>query len=867
MKPRPVARCRAGMFALVLALPLSPALPALAAEKAPAGLEEIVVTAQKRDQFLQDVPISVMAYDEKTLDNFIANSIGDIDEFTPNLEVSDGQVTQPSYRIRGIGTGDFGVGLEPAVGVYIDGVYVGRSGASRVAFNDVERVEVLNGPQGTLFGRNAAAGAIQVITHKPVPEEEGWAKATIGNYGKLQVEGVYNLPLSDKVFLRLGALKNDRDGWIHDTGEGPDRGDEHNWSVNGALRWLPREDLDVIFRLEYDDIDQTSTPNSSATLGPRDNGPNYRKVQNDGDTDERRTLFGGSVHLGWDLGETLMTSITAYRGFNSYNRTDIDGSAEKRYFFDDLNDEDNEMFSQELRFESTGDSRLQWTTGVSYSWESAKQEGGVFIGPQTADQLIWDLQIAPLLGLSYEEGVMGGMSVPKFIGRLGGLDAQSCAGSSCVLYPGAGLDFFKNSSLSPFRGLAPDSLSGRELVKQVDYWLDSFKIDGEYRSYAAFGDVSYDLSDMFTLTGGLRYTKDEKEFGRLIRFNPYGVPLAFQEQSLVDADGNYDPANGSVGWYRQDRSWDEVTSRVVLDMHLTDDIMLYASWANGYKSGGFNSAGPTIDEGPLAPETVKNEEAGIKSTFFDNRLRVNGAVYKYTYENLQRQVFIPGECRPGGLGAYEFTSDDVEGSGYELDVTWMVVEGLTVGANTGKIDAEYTRSISKEVVNGVCIDRDRKGAGFAASPSNYNIFANLDLPFSTGGLMSLSVSYSYGKGGPSTGCKYASPEGYLYDLSEDASGVLQVTRQSANGPPLTEAPFSSCPSRADDEYMTARASYVSGSGKWEAAVYAQNLMRPKSVGGPGGLGDSLRTAYWDGTPTYGTPPAPEFYGMELKYSF
>ncbi|MFM7786554.1 MAG: TonB-dependent receptor domain-containing protein, partial [Gammaproteobacteria bacterium] len=314
-------------------------------------------------------------------------------------------------------------------------------------------------------------------------------------------------------------------------------------------------------------------------------------------------------------------------------------------------------------------------------------------------------------------------------------------------------------------------------------------------------------------------------------------------------------------------SWDEVTSRVVLDVHLTEDILLYASWSTGYKSGGYNSAGPTIDEGPLDSETVENLEAGLKSTFLDNRLRINGAIYDYDYDNLQRQIFVPGECRPGGIGAYEFTSDDVEGSGYELDVLFMVMEGLTVGANTGTVDAEYTRSISREVVNGSCIDVDRSGAKFADSPSNYNVFANLDLPVA-GGLLSLSVNYSFSQGGSRTGCKFISPEGYIYNLSEDpATGVLAVTRQSADGPALTTAPFQSCPDSPDDEYMTARAAWSSGDGRWEAAVYAQNLMRPKSVGEPGGLGESLRTGVWDGTPTYGTPPEPEFYGVELRYAF
>jgi iron complex outermembrane recepter protein len=750
------------------------------------ALEEVVVTAQKRSERLQDVPISVTAFGAETLENFIANDIGDIDAFTPNLQVDDSQATQPGYRIRGIGTSDFGVGLEPAVGVYIDGVYVGRSGASRVAFNDVERVEVLNGPQGTLFGRNAAAGAIQVITHKPVEEQEGWAKLTLGNYDKLQLEGVYNLPLRDNLFLRVGALSNNRDGYIRDTGDGPDRNDEQNWSVNAALRWLPSDDLDLIFRIEYDDVDQTSRADSSATLGLRDNGADFDRIQNDGEVDETRELFGSSLHATYDMGELTMTSITAYRTFNSYNRRDKDGTAIKRYYFDDLNDEDNEMFSQELRFASSDDAALRWTVGGNYFWESAKQVGGVFIGPQTADNLIWDLEIAPLLGLPYDENVLTGTVIPQGIANLGGLDSN-------VLYPGAGLDFFMNSVLSPYRGLSKVGLSGRELIAGVDYWLDSFKIDGEYQSYALFGDVSYDVTDKLTLTTGLRWTKDEKDFARFIAYNDYGIPLAFSEETRVDASGNYDP-DGELDWYEQDHSWDEGTWRAVADYRIMEDVMVYVSWATGYKSGGYNSAGPTIDEGPLDSETVENAEIGIKSSFFDNRLRINGAYFDYTYENLQRQVFVEAECRPNGsVGGYEFTADDVEGSGYEFEISALVTDGLSVGVNTGTIDAEYTKSQSREVVNGVCVVRDRSGTDFADSPSNYNVFVNYDLPFASGAGITLSLNYSFSEGGSRTSCKYVSPEGYIYDLSANpSSGVLEVTRQSADGPALAEAPISSC---------------------------------------------------------------------------
>jgi len=825
------------------------------------ALEEVVVTAQKRSERLQDVPISVTAFSAETLENFIANDIGDIDAFTPNLEVDDSQATQPGYRIRGIGTSDFGVGLEPAVGVYIDGVYVGRSGASRVAFNDVERVEVLNGPQGTLFGRNAAAGAIQVITHKPVEEQEGWAKLTLGNYDKLQLEGVYNLPVRDNLFLRVGALSNNRDGYIRDTGDGPDRNDEQNWSVNAALRWLPTDDLDLIFRIEYDDVDQTSRADSSATLGLRHKGADFGKIQNDGQVDETRELFGSSLHAIYDMGDVSMTSITAYRTFNSYNRRDKDGTAIKRHYFDDLNDEDNEMFSQELRFASADDAALRWTVGGNYFWESAKQVGGVFVGPQTADNLIWDLEIAPLLGLPYDEHVLTGTVIPQGIANLGGLDSN-------VLYPGAGLDFFMNSVLSPFRGLSKVGLSGRELIAGVDYWLDSFKIDGEYASYALFGDVSYDVTEKLTLTAGLRWTKDEKDFARFIAYNDYGVPLAFSEETRVDANGNYDP-DGELDWYEQDHSWDEGTWRAVADYSITDDVMVYVSWATGYKSGGYNSAGPTIDEGPLDSETVENAEIGIKSSFLDNRLRINGAYFDYTYENLQRQVFVEAECRPNGsVGGYEFTADDVEGSGYEFEISALVTDGLSVGVNTGTIDAEYTKSQSREVVNGVCVVRDRSGTDFADSPSNYNVFVNYDLPFASGAGITLSLNYSFSEGGSRNSCKYVSPEGYIYDLSTNpASGVLEVTRQSADGPALSEAPISSCADSPDDEYMTARATYHAANGKWEAAVYAQNLLVSDSVGDPGGLGNSLRTAYSDGSPTYGNPTEPEFYGVEFRYIF
>ena len=175
------------------------------------GLEEVIVTAQKREQGLQDVPISVQAFTRQAIDNLGAQDISDLGLFTPNVDIGRG-VNQPTYRIRGIGTSDFGVGADPAVGVYVDGIYISRSGGSKTAFNDIERIEILNGPQGTLFGRNAAAGAIQYITKKPVENTEGWVKATIGDYDRTQLEGVYNMAISDTLFWRTGLQSMKRVG-------------------------------------------------------------------------------------------------------------------------------------------------------------------------------------------------------------------------------------------------------------------------------------------------------------------------------------------------------------------------------------------------------------------------------------------------------------------------------------------------------------------------------------------------------------------------------------------------------------------------------------------------------------------------------
>ncbi len=201
------------------------------------ALEVVVVTAQRREQALQDVPIAIQVVGNDLLNDVAAEDMGDLNGFVPGLVVSSDSPTQPKYQIRGVQTSDFGVGTDSAVGVYVDGVYSARSGSSLLAFNDIERIEVLKGPQGTLFGRNSAAGAVSIVTRQPADEFDGLVKVRLGENNKRRIDGMVNVPLSDTVALRVNGVWNQSDGWVQDAATGKDLWPEENWAMRAALKW------------------------------------------------------------------------------------------------------------------------------------------------------------------------------------------------------------------------------------------------------------------------------------------------------------------------------------------------------------------------------------------------------------------------------------------------------------------------------------------------------------------------------------------------------------------------------------------------------------------------------------------------------
>src|SRR5687768_9992531 len=444
------------------------AATALAQEMTADGIEEIVVTAQQRTQALQDVPIALQVVDSDLINDVAAEDLGDLNGFVPGLVVSSDSPTQPRYQIRGIQTGDFGVGTDPAVGVYVDGIYAARSGASLLAFNDIDHIEVLKGPQGTLFGRNSAAGAISIVTRQPEDKFHSLLRVRVGEYGKQYYEGMLNTPVSDSVALRINGVYNKSDGWLEDAATGQDLMPEENWAGRAAVRWELSDKTSATLSWDHDDLDQLARPaiglvpvqagqtqvpfpaDPTAYLDPR-KAPVYNDVVGN---EESRRLDQVNLFIDHTFGATDLRSSTSWREFETVNREDEDGTNLIATYFDTANIEDNESFYQEFKLSGKTD-RLDWVGGVSYYKEDANQISDTHTYTDGIDTL----------------GVNLGIFDPTF-----------------PLYTGT------SSFLEPF---------GVTMLGMP--WREAMYNRGDFEAFAAFGDVIWHLTDRTNLTFGLRY--------------------------------------------------------------------------------------------------------------------------------------------------------------------------------------------------------------------------------------------------------------------------------------------------------------------------------------------------------------------------
>lgn len=649
-----------------------------------AQLGNITVTAQSRTQQVQEVPIAVQVVTSQQIDKLAATDLSLLDGYLPGVSISGSQPTQPDFSMRGIGSSDFGIGTDSPVSIYENGVYLFKSGAALTLFNDIDHVEVLMGPQGTLFGRNSAAGAISVTTNAPTDTFEANATMRLGNYGERYVDGVLNTPLGSDFAFRMSVVDNQSDGWLRNAYNGQMYRNNDDWGTRMQLHWNAPGDTSVNFAWEHERLDQLPqpsigivsipafpalpqvNPDPSTFLDPRSTPFSNDTV----DPRESRTYDSFVLRAEHPLPFGELTSLTSYQHFNTYNRETYDGTDKIYLYVDTINAEHNKSWSQEFKLSGKTD-LADWVGGVSYYYDNAHQTSSADFFTNSIDTLFNNLGIAP-----------GGLYGP-----------------------------------------ITDALQGMGLPYSLldDPWRENMINRGTTRSYAAYGDVIWHITDKLNLTTGVRFTHDEKSIDWYTpeRVAPQldatlaqlqaagildalGVPIQTFQQNIYFTTPQ--TLNGPLGL---NHSWNDTSPRLVLDYKLTPGVMLYASAAKGYEAGGFNALSPGTEFGP---QSVRNYEAGIKSYFPDYHLLLNASVYHYTYSNLPNLVLVSS----GGtdsLPRYEIQPADERADGFEIEAAWKATDNLRLNSSVAWIDQTYGNYVTTDPLTNATVNLSGQSTG------------------------------------------------------------------------------------------------------------------------------------------------------------
>lgn len=711
-------------------------------------IEEITVTARKRAENLQDTPIAITAFSSEGLENRGISDISQIGEYTPNLVFDSTSAiaatsSAASIYIRGIGQSDWALAVDPGVGLYLDGVYIARSVGGVMDLLDLERVEVLRGPQGTLFGRNTIGGAISLVTKKPGDEFYGDAEISLGRYDRLDARASVNIPIADTLAANIAVSSKKRDGYVENLHPGsPDLGDEDAQSGRLALRWTPSDNFEVnfsadatkereapapnvllavdetaIFPLAWNggafpinrygipsdpscanmaDPSRLSNPlcfNSQWIAGPHKTYSTHttpndfvntnfigRGMKPESDLD----LWGTSLTAEWAITDKLtLKSITAYRDLDGYWARDTDHSP--LVILQTLNEYEQDQFTQELQLQGTAmNERLQWITGLYYF----EEEG-------------CHLDIVELAGAVFDSG-------------------------GCI----------------------------------------------DNTSKAVFGQATYDITEKLSVTVGLRWTDEDKRFtpdSSVAQDNGLGIPagvlvLPMEEGKVTD---------------------EEVDPYLNIAYRWTESLMTYASYSEGFKGGGFTQRvfPPRTDVPDFQPEFVKAYEVGFKSDWFDNRLRLNGAVFFTDYTDLQVNVDETSLGRVGEIGVITRNAAEAEIFGFELELLALPADGWMIEAGVGYLDAEYSE------ISGLAQDAGlTKGHELVNTPE-WSVTTGISYRWEVGGLGTLipRVDYSY---------------------------TSKVYNNALNTPLLTQSSV---------ELVNASLAFDSSDEKWSAAIAVHNL--------------------------------------------
>lgn len=599
------------------------------------GLEEVVVTAQKRSENLQNTPISMTAFSAERLAELGAQRAIDIAQYTPNVNIVTNNVSNTGIAVgvRGLQAADAAMGADSKIGIYLDGVYLARIAAASFDVVDIAQIEVLWGPQGTLWGKNTTGGSINIVTEKPRGELTFRQALSFGNYDYFRSHTTLDTPTWNGLSAKFSYDRSQKDGEISNTYPGNSRkpGDMDNEAYAIALRWQPAETFvaDYIYdrhnrdgigpgnqlvavtpRLALLPTALLNTPAGQVQIenpfwrGAREASPSRRSSFSVNAREEHNDLAGHNLTLSWLVGDAEIKSITSYRTYDGIKPGDFDGGTFATPLFEADLSEWQRQASQELQITGTAlEDRLNYVAGLYYFKEKTSTTNPQYFAVQTgvapSGELVLTALTSPLIYTTRNE------------------------------------------------------------------------------SKAVYGQASYTppiFSDRLGVTVGLRYTEDEKE-ANLISRNARGRD-----------------------------NWSSLNPALIIDYQLTDDINLYGKITTGYNAGVFNvrAATASIFQMPADSEELVNYELGIKSEWFNQRLRLNAALFRMDYTDLQVSQFVASQA---GASTIITNAGEAEISGYELELVARPIPEMTLIVGWGYTDVEYKEFItSVNQITGEVVD-------------------------------------------------------------------------------------------------------------------------------------------------------------------
>lgn len=668
------------------------------------GIAEIVVTAQKRAENIQDVPIAISTFSGALLDSANISSLQELQGRTPGLVINSFSPGQPELAIRGVGTKEDGAGASDSTLVMVDGVYFATRTATNLDIFDLEQVEVLRGPQGTLFGKNAIAGVINYVTKKPtLGEFELKVRQTVGNFGTFDTGAGVNVPISETLAARLSFSRRATDGYLTrvDIGvpavpfgieEADDIGFANRFAWRAAVKWEPSDATTLLISLDGANDDfGTDNREPVGSAGPLHDclcasDPVAVNVAIGGASGEhggvhsfagellgfsKRDIFGAMAQLDHDLGFATLTVLGAYRDSTFQNVLDSSGlppspvvdltgahgspnigltaPANVGFTFDttDIVDERGEQITGEVRLTSPSSQRFKWVAGIFASQEDIDRTENV------------------------------------------------------------GFEALSGASLDPHFAAASMFFTGK--------------------SIAAYGQATFDISDTLTITGGARYSYEKKEIDVTnVNLGSPDIALLLQPFALTHGED----------------SWNNFSWRLSGQYRPSNDVMIYATVSTGFKSGGFTGTATTAAVATTAfdPEEAVNYEIGAKLDLFDRRLRLNTSAFYLDYSDLQVTRFFQPVGSPFGEFITENASN-AEIKGIEFELTARPVEWLEFGGSYAYLDAKYKDFFGTPGISGI---GDFSNNTLRQAPENVaSAWVQLTHELPSGGMLTANVSGRY----------------------------------------------------------------------------------------------------------------------------